>query len=119
MAGHVQGVLLMKLFEILVPTVMLNDHGQVRPIRVRFHRVWDKKVRAISGGLTIFPPAKGQWVAPDGDLFVERMIPVRVACSPEEMSKIADMTAAYYKQEAVMYYTISNEVTIKHYGGKA
>jgi hypothetical protein len=62
-----------QLWEILVPTVR-NDGS---PIRVRFHRVWDSHVRKISGGLTILPVAKGQWL--DGDkLYAERMIPVRI-----------------------------------------
>lgn len=61
------------LYEILVPTMMERD-GKISPIKTRYHRVWDDKVRAISNGLTILPPAKGQWVAPDGELFKERMI---------------------------------------------
>ena len=43
------------LWLILVPTIR-NDG---RPIRTRFHRVWDGKVRDISGGLTITPPVSG------------------------------------------------------------
>ena len=38
------------LWEILVPTIH-SSNG--KPIRTRFHKVWDKKVREISGGLTI------------------------------------------------------------------
>jgi hypothetical protein len=102
----------MNIYEILVPTIM-NDG---KPIRVRYHRVWDEKVRKITGGLTIVPPVKGQWVNPEGELFSERMIPVRVACTEEQIEEIADMTAAYYKQEAIMYYLISNQVKIKYYG---
>lgn len=99
------------LYEILVPTV--REDG--KPIRERFHRVWDRKVREISGGLTILTPTKGQWVSPDGELFVERMIPVRVMCTEGDIEKIADLTAAYYAQKAVMYYRISDLVRIKHY----
>jgi hypothetical protein len=98
------------LWEILVPTVMAG-----RPIRTRYHRVWDGKVRAISGGLTILHPAKGHWVSPGGELFVERMIPVRIACTEEEIERIADMTAKYYKQEAVMYYVVSARLVIRLY----
>ncbi len=102
----------MNLYEILVPTIR-NDG---RPIRTRFHRVWDEKVRAVTGGLTILAPAKGQWLSPQGELFAERMIPVRIACSPEQIDQIADMTAKYYEQHAVLFYKISDEVRIKHYG---
>ena len=81
------------LWVILVPTI--HSHNN-KPIHVRFHRVWDKKVRDITGGLTILHPAKGQWVSPDGVLFTERMIPVQIMCTAEEIEKISDMSAAYY-----------------------
>jgi len=100
-----------QLWEILVPCVRNNG----RPIRTRCHRVWDAKVREITGGLTILPPAKGQWLAPDGELFAERMIPVRIVSTEEEIEQIADMTAAFYSQLAVMYYRVSDLVRVKHY----
>lgn len=103
---------MIELWEILVPTVR-NDG---RPIRTRCHRAWDEKVRTIAGGLTVFQPAKGQWVSPDGTLFSERMIPVRVACSARQIEEIADFTAGYYDQMAVMFYRVSDLVRIKHYG---
>lgn len=101
-----------KLYEVLVPTVR-NDG---RPIRTRCHRVWDEKVRAITGGLSILPPLKGQWVAPCGTVFAERMIPVRIACTDGQIEEIADLVASYYEQLAVMYYLVSERVVIKHYG---
>lgn len=100
-----------QLWEILVPTVR-NDG---RPIRTRCHRVWDAKVRGIAGGLTILTPARGQWVSPAGELFAERMIPVRIMATAEEIEAIADETARFYEQLAVMYYKVSDEVKIKHY----
>ena len=80
----------------------------------RYHRVWDQKVRAITGGLTILTPAKGQWVSPDGELFVERMIPVRIAATREQSEKIMDKTLEYYDQLAVLCDKVSDEVIIKH-----
>lgn len=103
----------MKLWTILVPTVRPDG----RPFRLRFHRVWDAKVREIAGGLTVLEPAKGQWLSPDGELFAERMIPVLLGCSGQQIEKIADMTAAYYSQRAVMYWQVSDNVVIKHYAG--
>lgn len=102
---------IMELWEILVPTV--SNEGI--PYRTRYHRVWDSKVRVITGGLTILPPNKGQWVSPSGVLFIERMIPVRIACTEIQIKKIMDMTASYYKQEAIMAYKISQHVIIKQY----
>lgn len=90
----------MRLFEILVPTI--RNSG--KPIRTRMHREWDRRVRFITGGLTVLAPAKGQWVAGCGTLFNERMIPVRVI----------DLTIQFYDQLAVMYYELSNNVRIKH-----
>lgn len=100
------------LWEILVPTVR-NDG---RPIRTRFHRVWDKRVRVITGGLTVTPPVRGQWISADYKLFEERMIPVRIMCTTDEMCKIVKMTLEYYEQHAVMYYRLSEKVEI--YDGK-
>lgn len=99
------------VWEILVPTV--TRHG--KPIRTRQHREWDNRVRRIAGGLTIMQPVKGQWVSTDNELFTERVIPVRIACTREQISIIADITAAFYGQEAIMYYRISDEVHIKEY----
>ena len=101
----------MYLWEILVPTIR-NDG---KPYRTRFHRVWDEKVRSISSGLTILNPTRGQWIAPNGELFVERMIPVRIACTEAQINEIADMTAKYYDQKAIMFYRVADKVTIKHY----
>lgn len=101
------------LWEILVPTVRRKDG---KPLRTRFHRVWDSKVREMAGGLTVLSPVKGQWVSPDKELFSERMIPVRIACTEAQIDRIADMTAEYYDQLAVMYYRIADNVVLKHYG---
>ena len=84
----------------------------------RFHRVWDEKVRAITGGLTIMTPAKGQWIAPSGMLFVERMIPVRIMATREQIDTIIDMTMKYYSQRAVLCYRLSDEVILKHQNQK-
>jgi hypothetical protein len=98
-----------ELWEILVPCTR-NDG---RPISVRFHRVWDEKVRSLTGGLTIFHPAKGQWVSPSGELFVERMIPVRIAVTGNHMlNEIVQFTLDHYEQEAVMYYRVAETCII-------
>ena len=101
----------MDMWEILVPTEMIRD-GKTKPIRVRYHKVWDEKVKAIAGGLTILKPAMGYWVSDEGETFRERMIPVRIICSMLDITKIAEMTMEYYNQEAVLYYKISTEAHI-------
>lgn len=97
------------LWEILVPTIRSDG----KPYRLRFHRIWDEKIKEISGGLTIMPVAKGHWIAPNGTLFTERMIPVRILASKNEMEKIVDMTLKYYSQEAVLAYKISEDVIFR------
>lgn len=98
------------LWEILV----LSHWGE-NEIPVPYHQIWDEGVREISGGLTILKRAKGQWVSPQQELFIEPMIPVRIFCPRSAISLISDLTALHYAQKAVMYYRISDEVVIKHY----
>jgi hypothetical protein len=86
------------LYEVLVPT----KHFDGRPIKTRFHRVWDKNVRNISSGLTILNPVKGQWVKNDNDVMAERMIPVRISCTKEQLDQILELTKKYYSQQVVM-----------------
>lgn len=98
-----------KLYEILVPT----NRNDGRPIRTRYHRIWDEEVIKISGGMTILNPAKGRWVSPTNEMFKERMIPVRIYCEENDIENIIDFTMEYYEQEAVMAYVISSEVILK------
>ena len=100
------------MWEILVPTVRPNTGGE-KFFKTRYHRVWDDMVREISGGLTIMPPSKGQWVSPHGTLFQETMIPVRIVATREEIEKIMDLTMVHYSQEAVLCYKVSDEVIFK------
>jgi hypothetical protein len=59
-------------------------------------------------------PARGQWIHPaTGELFRERMIPVRVMATRKEIEKVVDLTLEYYDQLAVLCYKISNEVILK------
>lgn len=97
------------MWEIMVPTV--SNEG--KPFKTKYHKVWDTKVYEITGGLTILQPAKGKWISPMGELFSERMIPVRISCSRVQIDKILDMTKKYYNQLAVIAYRISDEVIIK------
>jgi len=98
------------LWEILVPTFD-NDGNH---FGLKYHQVWDKKVREISGGLTILKTSKGQWVSREGDLYYDRMIPVRIYCTEPEIDKIIDITMDYYKQIAILCYRISDCVKLVH-----
>lgn len=99
------------VWEILVPTRRNNGI----PYRTRHHRAWDAQVEKIAGGLTILRPAIGKWRSPNHELFQDRMIPVRIACSRSQINDIIQRTLNHYPdQEAVMAYVISEEVLITH-----
>lgn len=89
----------------MVPTIRNN-----KPVRVRHHREWDKVVRKIAGGLTIMKPAIGQWISHDSELFHERMIPVRIACTEKQIKQIMEFTGTHYNQQAVLAYKVSETV---------
>jgi hypothetical protein len=113
------------LYEILVPTLYGDNQ---RPIRTRHHKEWDKFVQKITGGLTILSSAKGKWTH-QGTEYPERVIPVRVMCDERfypvpdtecleqyrdtsQINKIIHFTMTHYRQKAVMYYVVSNDVQI-------
>jgi hypothetical protein len=98
------------IWQILVPC----NYNDGKPVRTRHHREWDRQVRTITGGLTIFPPSKGQWVdQSDGKLYQDRVIPVNVICDEEQIERIADITIKHYKQLAVMYFKLSDSSHIR------
>lgn len=101
------------MWEILVPTIRNNG----KPFRLRYHKIWDSRVRAISGGLTIMPVAKGQWVFHE-KLYEERVIPVRIIATKVQMENIVKMTMEYYDQEAVLAYMVGSEVILRHRNGE-
>jgi hypothetical protein len=115
------------LYEVLVPT--MYGFPKVTPISTRHHKNWDKEVQKITGGLTIMKPAQGRWVD-KGVEYPERIIPVRIMCEERENSfkaspggmtscpdntqitKIIQLTLRHYRQKAVMYYVVSNDVRV-------
>ncbi|TIW53841.1 MAG: hypothetical protein E5V54_24065 [Mesorhizobium sp.] len=98
------------LWQILVPC----NYNNGKPVRTRHHREWDKRIRAITGGLTILSPGKGQWVDPATDtLYQDRVIPVQIIATAEEMERIADITNQHYRQLAVMYFKMSETAIIR------
>jgi hypothetical protein len=98
-----------ELWEIMVPCQRNNG----RPYRTRHHRAWDTQVQRITGGLTIMRPTIGKWVSPSGDLFRDRMIPVRVACTSAQLDEIVRRTLNHYPDQiAIFAYKISDEVKI-------
>lgn len=54
-------------------------------------------------------PVVGQWVF-GSELYRERMIPVRVACTRGQIVDIMEMTKEYYEQLDVLAYCVADEV---------
>lgn len=97
------------VWQVFVPRFS-NDGKE---FSIEYHKIWDEKVRAIAGGITICRTTKGHWVNPEGKLFVEEMIPVIIFCTEDQIKEIADMTLEYYNQEAVAAYLISSQLIIR------
>ena len=104
-----------KLWEILVPTTYHDKDGKEFIWARTHHQYWDSRVSEIAGGLTILRCSKGRWLDSKGKMLQERMVQVRIVATEDEMGKIADMTADHYRQDAVMYYLISERAVIKNY----
>jgi len=101
------------IWEILVPTEKRLEPGKY--YTTRYHRVWDSKVRSITGGLTIMSPARGQWINPsNGEIFKERMIPVRIIATRDQIEKVVDLTIDYYDQLAILCYKVSDEFILRN-----
>jgi hypothetical protein len=98
------------LWEILVPKY--SNTGI--EYSLEHHQKWDEQVRGLTGGLTILKKAKGQWINPEGRLFAEEMIPVRINCTRQAISRIVDITLEHYEQEAVLAYEISHRVILRY-----
>ena len=98
------------LWEIFVPNYSNDKVGY----SLEYHQQWDDKVREISGGLTIFKTAKGQWLNDGGTLFSEEMIPVRIYCDDDSIDRIIALTMMHYQQEAVLAYEVSSRVKLVH-----
>lgn len=99
------------LWQIMVPC-NFNDG---KPVRTRHHKEWDRQIQNILSqkGMTIHTPGKGKWTNPkDGTTYVDRVIPVTLIASKDEMEKIAGITLKHYKQLAVLYFKISSETYI-------
>lgn len=98
----------LQLWRIYVPTIMRG-----KPVRLRHHRQWDHFVRRITGGLTIYKPAIGQWVDPaTATLHVERSIPVELGCTRRQFKHIVAFTLEHYDQIAVAWAKLGDEFGI-------
>ncbi len=97
-------------WEIYVPKAF-NDGEEILD---KHHHRWDDFVYTLAGGHTIFKKAQGSWRSPEGKLFREEMIPVRIKCDEATINMIADFTLQHYDQLAVFFYLVSTKAVIKY-----
>ena len=93
------------LFELLIPLTDNSGHKFTDSHNAKFFQF----VRNLAGGLTALSPANGQWVD-SGKVYKERVRPIRIACNPATIRKIAEYAKQFYKQFSIMYYQLSNKV---------
>jgi hypothetical protein len=98
------------MWEILVPASGDKD----KEFTYEHHKAWDEFVKNLTGGVTVMKTAKGQWVNPIGKLYLDRMIPCRIICTKEQITKIIDFTIKHYNQEAVLAFKFSDTVILRH-----
>jgi hypothetical protein len=99
-----------QFWEIFVP--MTTNIGAKIP--VEYHRAWDEKVKAISGGLTILRAVKGDWLF-QAKWFKEKVIPCRILATREEMDAVVDITLEHYgDQHCILAYQISNQIIMRY-----
>ncbi len=97
------------MWEILVPASNRKDK-----FSYDHHKAWDAFVNQFSNGMTVLRGAKGEWQAPDGTICNDRMIPIRIICTEEEIRKIIRFTIEHYNQEAVLAYQLSDNIILEH-----
>lgn len=58
-------------------------------------------------------PSKGQWVCPyTNELYEERMIPVRIMCTENQIHEIVQIAIEHYEQHAIMFFKVSDSCNI-------
>lgn len=100
------------VWTIMVPC----NYNDGKPVRTRHHREWDRQVQLITHGMTIGSPSIGKWKNKNDSVeYRDRVIPVMLIATAEEMKKISKITANHYKQIAVMYFKTSSEVVVEYF----
>jgi hypothetical protein len=99
-----------RVWRIMVP----QADNRERRFSARHHLNWQHTVINISGGWTIHEPARGAW-KDDGEVQFEKMRPVDIVCTAEQIKEIVEMTAHHYMQIEVLAYEVSNNIIHNRY----
>lgn len=101
---------LIGLWEILIPVT----HKDGTPVTEKDHRIWRSSLEAI-GVHQFLAPGAVPWIVNEPHLVGVRMIPFRVACTQEQITQVANLTASYFGQDAILLYRVSDDVTLIRY----
>tara|TARA_R110000824_G_scaffold400038_1_gene606672 strand:+ start:4577 stop:4948 length:372 start_codon:yes stop_codon:yes gene_type:complete len=93
------------LWEILIPAS--STKTQFSGVH---HKAWYAKIIELAGGLSVFKTLKGEWISPNGEVFKDRMSPVRISCTLPEIKHIMFITKAHYDELEIMAYKVSDHV---------
>lgn len=96
------------LWEIALP-VFTNDGRDYGDA----HMTWQAKALHIAGGYSQRPVGHGAWRDPkSGEVYVDHMMPYRVACSPEAFGALVDEALRCFPDQVAIYTARLGEATI-------
>lgn len=96
----------MKLYEILIP-IKSNDG---KKFTVKHNQQFLDYVINLVGGHSVWPIIEGAW-KDNGKVYKENMRPIRITTNSETIKQIAIKAREHYRQNCIMYYLVSNDVT--------
>lgn len=97
----------MKTYEIQIPVKPNNSSefifhtDEAGKFTDLFHADFFYQVLSRTNGYSILPEVEGVWQPELGRICREKMIPVRIACTSEQIAEIAEFAKSHYDQEAI------------------
>lgn len=85
------------LFEIALP-LNTNDGENYNAA----HKAWTVQAAKVAGGFTQRPPGLGMW-QDKGTLYVDDMIPYRLACSAEQFAALVDEAFRLFPDQLAIF----------------
>lgn len=87
-------------FDVILKTCENNfDRGWL--FTAKHHRIFYKFILNLSKGYSVLSELEGVWQNEKGTIYQEKMIPVRIACTDEQIKEIAEFAKTHYEQEAI------------------
>jgi hypothetical protein len=96
----------MKLFEITLPTTD-NAGASLQTA----HMLWQAHVMRIAGGYTEYPMSRGVWHDGPGKIYIDQVVPYRVACTLDQWQEIVrEAFKAFPDQLAIFHAHVGTAV---------